>query len=96
LLLPSRAHAIGTSLLLIKEQGGDIPRWPIATVYSGCMIGNHAGIILAELGLKKLLSDEEIGVAYTASRAAVTSNRVHCGRDGWQTYAELGYLPTGK
>lgn len=94
LVLPSRAHAIGKSLLLIKEQGGDIPRWPIATVYSGCMIGNHANIILAELGLKNLLSASEIAYAYAGARAAVSSDRAHAGRDGWKDYDALGYIPT--
>jgi hypothetical protein len=94
LVMPSRAGDVARSLLVIKEQGGDIPRWPIATTYSGCMIGTHAGIILADLAVKGLLTEAEIEEAYAGARAAVTSDRVNAGRGGWQDYAKLGYLPT--
>ena len=36
------------SLEAMGEEGGDVPRWPLANIYTGCMIGNHAIIVVAE------------------------------------------------
>ena len=31
----------------MTQQGGSVPRWPLAHGYTGCMIGNHAGQVVA-------------------------------------------------
>ena len=30
----------------MTQQGGSVPRWPLAHGYTGCMIGNHAGQVV--------------------------------------------------
>lgn len=45
-LLPDTMLDIVRSLVEMYEQGGDVPRWPLANGYTGCMFGNHAGISL--------------------------------------------------
>ena len=43
------AQSILNSLyLMTKDGGGSIPQWPLANVFTGCMIGNHAYSILIE------------------------------------------------
>lgn len=60
------------------------------------MIGTHAAVILADAAIKGLLSPAEIEEAYTAARVAATCDRSHAGREGWQVYEKLGYLPSDK
>ena len=36
---PIRERDMVRSLVKMYEQGGDIPRWPLAMGYTGCMIG---------------------------------------------------------
>lgn len=43
---PSAMQDIVQSLLLMREQGGELPKWPCANGYTGCMIGTHAGNVL--------------------------------------------------
>lgn len=43
-------------LLTVLLQGGAIPRWPLANVYTGCMVGNHANLMLLDLAVKQGLT----------------------------------------
>ena len=43
---PTIMRDIVRSLLLMYQQGGDMPRWPLANGYTGCMIGQHADIVI--------------------------------------------------
>ena len=38
LLEPGLMQDVVQSLLQMYEQGGDIPRWPLASGYTGCMV----------------------------------------------------------
>ena len=44
---PTVLRDIVRSLVLMYKQGGDLPMWPMANGYTGCMIGQHADIIIA-------------------------------------------------
>lgn len=47
------------SLLAMSDEGGALPRWPLANVYTGCMEGDHGIVVLAdtvEKGACKLLA----------------------------------------
>jgi len=41
LIRPNVMSDIVNSLLLMYEQGGDLPRWPFANGYTSAMIGTH-------------------------------------------------------
>jgi len=36
----------------MSRVGGDIPKWPLANIYTGSMIGDHGLISIAEAVLK--------------------------------------------
>jgi hypothetical protein len=42
------ASDVVRSLLAMYSDGGALPRWPLATVYTGCMVGSHANVIIAD------------------------------------------------
>lgn len=45
------------------EQGGDLPRWPLANGYTGCMFGQHAVIVIADAFFKGI-RNFDIQLAY--------------------------------
>ena len=52
LLRPDVARDIAASLVLMADQGGALPRWPLAHGYTGCMISSHGIQVLADTALK--------------------------------------------
>ncbi len=57
ILKPERAKAFGKSLLQDYRDGSCLPRWPLASNYTGCMPAYHSVSVLVDL-LKKGLVDE--------------------------------------
>ena len=92
LIDPERANDMATSLVKMYEQGGDIPRWPLATGYTGCMIGTSADIVFAD-ALAKGIDGFDVETAYEGCRLHATEPRPHAGRDGIGYYIEKGYCP---
>ena len=45
---PDIATAVVRSLVRMTDEGGALPRWPLAHGYTHCMIGNHAGQIVLD------------------------------------------------
>lgn len=39
--------------MLFYKEGGYLPKWPMANGYTGCMIGSHADVILADMIVKQ-------------------------------------------
>ncbi|MBQ6022716.1 MAG: GH92 family glycosyl hydrolase [Clostridia bacterium] len=76
------------SLLLMAEQGGGLPRWPMGIGESGSMFGNPANLVLAESYVKGLPFDAEKAYAYM--KQAVESDST---REGASLYNTYGYLP---
>ncbi|EGD79581.1 hypothetical protein PTSG_10430 [Salpingoeca rosetta] len=93
LLRPDVSADIARSLVGMYEEGGDIPRWPIANVYAGCMIATHANIMLAGM-IAKNITGFNVTAAYEGMRLQATDpSRPHIGREGLQDYITLGYVP---
>ena len=44
LLVPDQATDVIRSLLLMYRDGGDLPRWPLCNVYTGCMVCDSAPV----------------------------------------------------
>lgn len=83
------------SLEAMGDEGGDVPRWPLANVYTGCMVGNHAIAVLADAVSKGLAP----GALHNASRVYqllkrhATEPREHAGRAGVAEYLANGFVP---
>ena len=93
LVRPQTATEIAQSLVRMYKDGGDLPRWPIANVYSGCMIGNHANVILLDVLRKIGGSAFDVQAAYDAMKVqAEDPRRPHIGRAGLDDYLRYGYV----
>lgn len=75
---PDRALRYGRSLVSDYQEGGVLPRWPLAANYTGCMPAYHAVSILADLIAKGLADGEDLklwteaGVKTSIYRADLT------------------------
>lgn len=93
LLRPDISSQVAQSLVRVYQDGGDLPRWPIANVYSGCMIGTHANLILLDVLRKVGPQSFDVDVAYEGMVAQATdSHRPHIGRAALDEYIKLGYV----
>ncbi len=97
LIEPERQRDMVISLLKMKEQGGWIPKWPVALGYSNCMIGTSADIMIADTYLKGI-QDFDVEKAYAGMRetamAPTPPGSPYGGRGGISYYIDLGYLPS--
>eukprot|EP01113_Clastostelium_recurvatum_P026084 TRINITY_DN3130_c0_g1_i1.p1 TRINITY_DN3130_c0_g1~~TRINITY_DN3130_c0_g1_i1.p1 ORF type:complete len:774 (-),score=142.72 TRINITY_DN3130_c0_g1_i1:74-2395(-) len=80
------------SLLLMYEQGGDIPRWPLANGYTGCMIATHADIVIADAYFKGIV-DFDHNLAYKGMVQGATTQQQYASRDDIVDWLHLGYVP---
>lgn len=80
------------SLLLMAEQGGDLPKWPLGHGFTGGMVGSPGAIVLAEHHAKGLsLPDPD--AALDVAVLAALGPRPNAGRGGIEAYRELGWVP---
>lgn len=95
LLAPSVQRDMNRSLLDMREKGGFLPRWPLATGYTWTMLGNHGETMLVDAMQKGVTGfDEE--VVLDELLAAAEGPRTHQGvtraaRECWDDYTRLGY-----
>jgi predicted alpha-1,2-mannosidase len=92
LLQPDIATAVARSLVRMTNEGGAIPRWPLAHGYTACMIGNHAGSIVLDTWIKGLqnFDVETLFVALNRTATQITP-AVVAGRADLKDYLESGY-----
>jgi predicted alpha-1,2-mannosidase len=99
LLTPKRQRDMIHSLLAMARQGGDLPRWPLATGYTSTMIGASADIIIADSYLKGI-KDFDVAFAYQVMRRlAMKSNPAGSkfgGRGGIEHYISKGFVDASK
>ncbi|MGL5787945.1 MAG: GH92 family glycosyl hydrolase [Bacteroidales bacterium] len=65
-----KAIAMGRGLIKGYEEGGILPKWPLVSNYTGCMVGYPAVSILADLATKGYISQSELNNWLTASKAS--------------------------
>lgn len=81
------------SLLTMADQGtNDVPRWPLANVYTGCMCANHANVMISDHVTKVGCDDFNITKAYNYMKSPAESARIHNGRSDLDNYNSLGYV----
>ncbi|CAF3392334.1 unnamed protein product [Rotaria socialis] len=89
-----RANDIIHSIMLNVEQGGDLPKWPFANIYTNCMIGSHADIMLSDLIMKR---EHNIHLNMTqvieALRKVANQAQKHDSRFDSPTYIKYQYVP---
>ncbi|CAF1412818.1 unnamed protein product [Adineta steineri] len=89
-----RGNDIIHSIMLIVEQGGDLPMWPFANIYTNCMIGSHSDIILSDLIMKQ---EHNIHLNMTqvieALRKVANKVQKHDSRFDPPTYIKYQYVP---
>ncbi|CAM4886496.1 unnamed protein product [Rotaria socialis] len=89
-----RANDIAHSIMLIVEQGGYLPKWPLANGHTNCMIGSHADIILSDLIMKRE-HDSHLNMTQVleALRIVANTEQIHDSRFDPPTYIKYGYVP---
>jgi len=94
MIAPDYHRDFNISLLKMAEQGGYIPKWPVAAGYTGCMIGTPADVVLADAYLKGI-TDFNAEEAYTNLRKIATkpAGPGYEGRSGIEDYIKYGYHP---
>lgn len=89
-----RANDIIRSIMLIVEQGGDLPKWPFANGYTNCMIGSHADVMISDLIMKhENNSYFNMTQIIEALRKVANQRQVHDSRFDPQTYIKYQYVP---
>lgn len=103
LLDPGTASAMIRSLLADARQAGQLPRWPVANVDTGLMVGDPADAIIADayafgargydarLALREMLAGA--GVTGRPSLRRAASGAVPAERPGADAYLSRGYIP---
>jgi putative alpha-1,2-mannosidase len=95
LTVPDVYTDVLASLQFMSMEGsGDIPRWPLLNIYTGCMIGSHAWVSFAEAVAKNQSEELDMPYVFKSMVAGATTERTHGGRIGVRNYTTLGYVPS--
>ncbi len=89
LVAPDIFNDIIRSLQDMARTGGDIPRWPLANVYTGCMIASHGFAAIAEAVLKGH-TGFNASALYAAMYRQATEPTAHASRAHVQDYLNYG------
>ena len=73
--------------------GGDLPRWPLANVYTGCMIGSHGMVSIAESIVKGQAEKLDLEFIFELMNLSASVPRPHGGRQHVEDYARHGFVP---
>ena len=71
LIQPEQAADWGEVLVQGYREGGILPKWPLASSYTGCMVGYPAVSVLADLVAKDLVTDDLNVWAEAGARSSV-------------------------
>ena len=95
LLFPDRQLDFLRSLVAMARDGGGLPRWPLATGYTGSMIGTSADIVIGH-SVALGQTDFDVAAAYDAARVTAMGPAPagHPGRDRIAEYMTLGWVPS--
>jgi len=81
------------SLERMVDDGGSLPRWPLAYGYTGGMVGTPAAQVLAGSWLKGMRDGWDAEALYDAAVASATGPVDDAGRAAITSYTTLGYVP---
>lgn len=95
LVYPEQQSAMVNSLVSMYAEGGWLPRWELASMETGVMVGDPSLPVIADTYLRGI-TDFDIDLAYRAMKHNATAtlpaeyNIMRPGLEDWITY---GYLP---
>jgi predicted alpha-1,2-mannosidase len=95
LLYPRDARDFAVSLTRMGQEGGAVPRWPLATGETEGMCGDGGTIALADTWLRGV-RDWDVRAAYAVMRRQATTEKPPGQRPGRELigdYMSLGYVP---
>lgn len=99
LLYPQIQRDMIHSLLAMARDGGELPRWPLATGYTSTMVGASADIVIADSYVKGI-RDFPVEEAYQAMRRLAMGPPPPGSRFGGRShileYIQYGYVPADK
>ncbi len=97
LLDPAQASDMATSLLNDGQQGGWLPKWPVAAGYTGVMNGDAADPILAEIaafgGRDFNVKQAVAAMVHGADATGTPGQGYYVERPQGQAYRQKGYVP---
>ncbi|WP_172435818.1 GH92 family glycosyl hydrolase [Sediminicola luteus] len=98
LLIPSKNRAMMESLLLMAEQGGWLPIFPVWNSYTSAMIGDHASATISDALSKGTLELNPNQYKYLLKNAFESPQdfsdyKAGKGRRGLKSYLKYGYIP---
>tara|TARA_R110002033_G_scaffold58464_5_gene108256 strand:- start:244385 stop:246634 length:2250 start_codon:yes stop_codon:yes gene_type:complete len=93
LVYPKQQSNMVKSMLQIYDESGWLPKWELNATETTTMVGDPAGIIIADTYLKGI-RDFDIDKAYTAMLKSATQIENNPLRPSLKDYIEKGYLTT--
>lgn len=91
LLFPERVPDIVQSLVLMMEQTGRMPIWPLQDAETGCMTGRHAASIIVE-AMNKGFEGFDRRAAWRVLRWSAFEEQ----QDGLDYYHQQGWIPADR
>ncbi|MBI2891645.1 MAG: glycoside hydrolase family 92 protein [Nitrospirae bacterium] len=99
LAYPEIQRDLVVSLVKMSEEGGILPRWPLATHETSSMVGSPADFVIAESYLKGV-RDFDVETAYEKMKLIAESppppGAKGSGRNGIRDCIEVGYCPADR
>ncbi len=93
LVYPKQQSDMVKSMLNIYDESGWLPKWELNATETTTMVGDPAGIIIADTYLRGI-QDFDIEKAYEAMRKSATQLENNSLRPGIKDYIKKGYLTT--
>lgn len=97
LLTPEIQEDFNRSLIRMLEEGGHLPRWPLAHGYTWTMLGNHGESMLIDAylrGARGFDAEATYEHLFTAANGPVEKDGLtRAGRECIARYLELGFCP---
>ena len=93
LVYPEQQSNMIKSMLQIYDESGWLPKWELNATETTTMVGDPAGIIIADTYLKGI-QDFDVEKAYEAMKKSATQLENNPLRPGIKDYIEKGYLTT--
>jgi predicted alpha-1,2-mannosidase len=96
MIQPQRQRDMVVSMIKMYEEGGCMPKWPLATAETNSMIGSHADSVIADSyikGIKDFDTEKAFeGMSVFASGPSPSGSNCE-GRPGIAEYLEHKYVP---
>jgi putative alpha-1,2-mannosidase len=73
---PSLMRDVSNSLLLMYQQTGGLPRWPIGYVQTGCMFGSYGDTVLADQITKHEYTNDTFNTTLAMDACRFVSNNM--------------------